>query len=29
NSDEFPKIANPPPFDYVDGEQLREPLITT
>ncbi|PCI79064.1 MAG: hypothetical protein COB20_05610 [SAR86 cluster bacterium] len=23
NSDAFPQIANPPPFDYVDGEQLR------
>jgi outer membrane murein-binding lipoprotein Lpp len=23
NSDYFPQIANPPPFDYVDGEELR------
>ena len=23
NSDDFPQIANPPPFDYVDGELLR------
>ena len=23
NSDTFPQIANPPPFDYVDGEELR------
>ncbi len=23
NSDGFPQIANPPPFDYIDGEQLR------
>lgn len=23
NSDSFPQIANPPPFDYADGEQLR------
>tara|TARA_B110000858_G_scaffold193601_1_gene246471 strand:+ start:21887 stop:22339 length:453 start_codon:yes stop_codon:yes gene_type:complete len=23
NPDSFPRIANPPPFDYVDGEQLR------
>ena len=23
NSDAFPQIANPPPFDYVDGEELR------
>lgn len=22
-SDRFPQIANPPPFDYVDGEELR------
>jgi hypothetical protein len=22
-SDSFPQIANPPPFDYVDGEDLR------
>lgn len=23
NSDTFPQIANPPPFDYIDGEELR------
>lgn len=23
NSDSFPQIANPPPFDYIDGENLR------
>lgn len=23
NSDSFPQIANPPPFDYIDGEDLR------
>ena len=23
NSDSFPQIANPPPFDYIDGEELR------
>ena len=23
NSDTFPQIANPPPFDYADGEELR------
>jgi outer membrane murein-binding lipoprotein Lpp len=23
NSDSFPQIANPPPFNYIDGEQLR------
>ena len=23
NSDSFPQTANPPPFDYIDGEELR------
>ena len=23
NSDSFPQIASPPPFDYIDGEELR------
>lgn len=26
NSDGFPRIANPPPFDYADGEQLRSAM---
>ena len=26
NSDSFPQIANPPPFDYVDGEELRSSM---
>jgi hypothetical protein len=26
NSDDFPQIANPPPFDYVDGELLRSDM---
>ena len=25
-SDVFPQIANPPPFDYVDGEELRSSM---
>jgi len=26
NSDSFPQIANPPPFDYADGEELRSSM---
>lgn len=26
NTDSFPQIANPPPFDYIDGEELRSSM---
>lgn len=26
NPDSFPQIANPPPFDFADGEQLRSSM---
>ncbi|GJM14190.1 MAG: hypothetical protein DHS20C12_25930 [Pseudohongiella sp.] len=26
SSDSFPQIANPPPFDYADGEELRSSM---